>query len=58
MLGQIDLPHSGEVLSTDAFIADLDAGIRQPGRDRTLHPFIAAVEAGTATLNQIGGWRH
>lgn len=58
MLGQVDLPYDGDVLSTEAFIADLDAGIRQPGRDRTLHPFVAAVENGTATLNQIAGWRH
>ncbi len=54
----LDLPDDGKALSTEAFIAALDAGIRQPGRDRTTHPFIAAVEDGSATLNQIAGWRH
>jgi pyrroloquinoline quinone (PQQ) biosynthesis protein C len=43
---------------TEAFIAELNEGLRQQGRDRADHPFVIAVEQGKATLNQIGAWRH
>lgn len=48
----------GQPLPIDAFIAELDSGLMAPGRDRRNHPFVKAVEAGTATKNQIAGWRH
>lgn len=45
-------------LSTDKFIHSLNEGLKEPGRDRSVHPFVLAVEKGEATLNQIGAWRH
>ncbi len=48
----------GPVLSTDDFVRELDAIIDHPSRDRRNHPFVRPVEAGTATLDQIAGWRH
>ena len=46
------------MLSTDDFVRELNAIIDYPSRDRRNHPFVRAVEAGTATLDQIAGWRH
>ena len=38
------------------FLEELEAGLKEPHRDRTNHPFVHKVLAGKATLRQIGGW--
>lgn len=48
----------GKAVSTQELVSELDRIIDHPGRDRREHPFVKAVEAGTATLNQIAGWRN
>lgn len=48
----------GSALPTDEFVRELDTIVNHPSRDRRGHPFVLAVESGTATLNQIAGWRH
>ncbi len=58
MLPMPQFRTTGEVLSTEAFVKELDAAIHQPGRDRTEHPFVLAVERGEATIDQIAGWRN
>jgi len=42
----------------DAFVRELDAMLNEPQLDRRTHPFVEAIAAGKATLNQIAGWRH
>jgi pyrroloquinoline quinone (PQQ) biosynthesis protein C len=42
----------------DTFVAELDEGLKAPGRDRREHPFVKAVGTGTATKDQIAGWLH
>ena len=49
---------SKKAVSTEELVAELEEGLLQPGRDRTRHPFVEAVYAGKATLEQIGAWRH
>jgi pyrroloquinoline quinone (PQQ) biosynthesis protein C len=45
-----------KALPADAFIRELKAGLREPHRDRTNHPFVQKVLSGEATLRQVGGW--
>ena len=47
-----------EVLDHDAFVAELEAIVDAPERNRLYHPFVLAVENGTATLDQFAGWIH
>ena len=41
---------------TEEFLGELEAGLREPHRDRTNHPFVQKVLTGKATPRQIGGW--
>lgn len=50
--------RESDVMPIDAFVAELEAGLKKPGRDRRQHPFVEAVADGTATKNQIAGWLH
>lgn len=43
-------------LPTEQFMKEIEAGLLEPHRDRTNHPFVHAVLDGKATLRQIGGW--
>lgn len=52
-----DVPDPGAPgLSTAEFLKEIEAGIAEPHRDRTNHPFVHAVLEGKATPRQIGGW--
>ena len=51
-LGTVDLPYTGQVLTT-AFIADLDAGIRQPARIR-----FAVFHTAKVYDNMYNVWSH
>lgn len=50
--------QSTEALSTSDLLEELEAGLKQPKRDRLQHPFVLAVESGEATRDQIAGWCH
>ena len=45
-----------EALPIDKFVDELNAALDDPVRDRPNHPFVLAVENGTATNDQIAGW--
>ena len=45
-----------EAVSTQQLVDELNAALDDPVRDRTQHPFVLAVENGTATNDQIAGW--
>ena len=47
-----------KVVSNEELIRELDDGLLESHRDRRQHPFVNAVAAGTATIDQIAGWRH
>ena len=45
-----------QALPISEFVDELNAALDDPVRDRTNHPFVLAVENGTATKDQIAGW--
>ena len=46
------------VVATEALIDELNTALEDPVRNRTMHPFVAAVRKGEATHDQIAGWLH
>ena len=44
--------------SNDKLLKELEHGLFDPVRNRLEHPFVAAVEKGEATKDQIAGWLH
>jgi pyrroloquinoline quinone (PQQ) biosynthesis protein C len=45
-----------QALPIPEFVDELNAALDDPVRDRTNHPFVLAVENGTASKDQIAGW--
>ena len=45
-----------QALPIPEFVDELNAALDDPVRDRPNHPFVLAVENGTATKDQIAGW--
>ena len=51
------MPQNGSV-SNKQLITELNDVRDDPGRNRTMHPFVLAVRKGEATKDQIAGWLH
>lgn len=45
-------------VTTEQLVKELERGLTEQGRNRLEHPFVLAVENGTATKDQIAGWLH
>ena len=52
------MPQSNGAVPTETLLSELEAGLTDPSRDRTQHPFVRAVAEGEATKDQIAGWLH
>ena len=52
------MPQTNGAVPVDQLLTELEAGLTDPARDRTKHPFVQAVASGEATKDQIAGWLH
>ncbi|MSP52352.1 MAG: hypothetical protein EXQ91_08200 [Alphaproteobacteria bacterium] len=49
---------SRKAVPYDVFIKELEDIVDAPERNRIFHPFVMAIENGTASLDQFAGWIH